>query len=176
MSTSGFARVVTLSATCAALVALEAGTSFAAAPDPASKDVRLEKRNALAWEAQRFRASGKLSDAIAAAEQMLAVEREIYGESHEDLAGALEFAAGVYKSAGSFETAQAKLQQALAMRERTIGKDHWLVSDARYALDRVNRLCELTADQRKRFVDGSQRLTELNRERWHSYDYVKLIA
>src|SRR4051812_10679488 len=83
--------------------------------DPA--DARLAGRNALAWEVLRLRDAGRLEDAARAADRLMAVEREIFGESHEDYAGALEFVAGVDSARGDFEGARDKLRRVLAVRE-----------------------------------------------------------
>src|SRR5262249_26785307 len=87
-------------------------------PPSAPADARLRERNALAWEVLRLRDAGRLDDAARAADRLTYVEREIFGESHEDYAGALEFVAGVDWARGDFERARDKLCRVLAVRER----------------------------------------------------------
>src|SRR4051812_41438026 len=65
-------------------------------------DGRLAERSALAWEVLRLRDAGRFEDAARAADRLIAIEREIFGESHEDYAGALEFVAGVDFARGDF--------------------------------------------------------------------------
>ena len=61
--------------------------------DDAPPDDRLTERNELAWEVMRLRDAGMSAKAVSTVSEMLVVEREIFGDHHEDLAGALEWSA-----------------------------------------------------------------------------------
>src|SRR5689334_19020500 len=97
---------------------------------------RLEKRNALAWEVVRLREAGQVREAVSAADRMLEVERALFGPKHEDVAGALEFAAGADMANGEFERASARLREALAISESALGPDHSLTIELKFALER----------------------------------------
>src|SRR5262249_58395526 len=51
---------------------------------------QLKERDRLAGETASLRRAGKLAEAVLAAEQMLAIERAVLGDSHEDVAGSLQ--------------------------------------------------------------------------------------
>src|SRR5690349_20293818 len=55
----------------------------------------LKERDRLWDESQKLQAAGKTAEAIAAAEAMLAIERKVLRAGHTDLAGSLEFLAGL---------------------------------------------------------------------------------
>jgi hypothetical protein len=79
--------------------------------------------------------AGKTAEAVISVRRMLAVEREVFHDEPLDLAGALEFAVDIYWSDADFETARGAQQEALALREKHAGKDHWQTVDARYRLE-----------------------------------------
>src|SRR4051812_675543 len=137
-----------------------------AAPPPE----RLKERNALAWEVLRLREAGKTAEGVAAAEMMLAVERQIFGAGHEDLAGALEYAAGAHTVHADFEGARDRAREALAIREKVLGADHWLTIDGRYALDRLGPLTELDAGRRERYREGARLAIESNQFGRRTYE------
>src|SRR5262245_1284295 len=56
-----------------------------------AKQLRLKERDQLDAESQKQRAKGDFDKAIATAEKMLAIEREVFGPVHEDVAGSLEW-------------------------------------------------------------------------------------
>src|SRR5262245_13760157 len=80
------------------------GTSWASDPAPGAPQAapgaadKLNRRNELAWETGRLLKAGKFAEGLAAAEAMLRVEREIFGDLHEDTAGALESVANAHKT------------------------------------------------------------------------------
>src|SRR5262245_36922550 len=67
------------------------------APLTAAQKERLRERDRYGAEARKLRQAGKLPEAIATAEKMLAVEREVFGNFHEDVAGSLEQIAGMHE-------------------------------------------------------------------------------
>src|SRR5262245_30491306 len=69
-----------------------AGAETPPKPPPltAAQKERLKERDRYGAETQKLRQAGKLPEAIAAALKMLAIEREVLGNVHEDVAGSLE--------------------------------------------------------------------------------------
>jgi len=59
----------------------------------------LKERDRLWNQTQKLRAAGKLSEAISAAEAMLAIERKVLPENHADLAVSLNWLAALHKAA-----------------------------------------------------------------------------
>jgi CHAT domain-containing protein/tetratricopeptide (TPR) repeat protein len=136
---------------------------------------RLEPRNALAWEALRLRGAGRLAEAMDAADRMIEVERKLFGDEHEDLAGALEFAAGFHAANEDLAGALARLREAFSIRERVGGADHWQTADARLAIERFGRLSELSGDRLRKYREGLRLLDEINQAGRHSYDVPEQI-
>ena len=105
---------------------------------------RLQERDRLWAEAQRLRAQGQLAEAITAAEKMLAIEREVLGAEHQEVAASLEWLAEVYVEREDFAAARKARQEVLALRVKLHGEKHWQVTDARLALADVERLAALS--------------------------------
>jgi tetratricopeptide (TPR) repeat protein len=123
-----------------------------AAPPPAltqEQQKRLQRRDRLAAEAEKLRAEGKLAEAIAAAEKMLDVEREVLGRVHPDMVGSLHLLADMHEEREAFKEARQARAEALEIQTRLRGADHWRVSDARQALAHSERLAGLSAEQRR---------------------------
>src|SRR5205085_1879511 len=96
------------------------------------------------------------AEAIAAAEKMLAIEREVFGNLHEDVAGSLGYIALMQGEKGDFAAAKKARQEVLAICTKRHGDDHWRVADARRALADVDRLATLTPEQRSRLRQADQ--------------------
>jgi hypothetical protein len=139
-------------------------------------DARLAERNALAWEVLRLRDAARLEDAARTADRLMALEREIFGELHEDYAGALEFVAGVDSARGNFEGARDKLRRVLAIREGALGKGHSLTTDTRFTLDRAERLTGLSTDQRRLYAQALRLQAEAGKLGARTYEVPEMIA
>ncbi len=117
----------------------------------------------------RLRAAGKLTEAIAAAEKMLAIERELLAELRSagrtnaarrmelDLVGSLRLLGELYeqrelpKEQPDFRPAEAARKEALERLSRLLPPghhQHYRVADAEIALGYVERLARLSLDER----------------------------
>jgi hypothetical protein len=92
------------------------GTDRAVAGDPpapprlsSEQQQRLKERDRHAEEMQQLRAQGKVVEAQAAAAQMLAIEREVLGPVHEDVAASLDQIANLSLEQEEFAKARAAL-------------------------------------------------------------------
>jgi tetratricopeptide (TPR) repeat protein len=117
---------------------------------------RLQERNRLWTEVKKLRADGKLAEAVAAAEKVLAIEREVFGKVPADVAGSLEYLAGLHEALEEFEAARTARQEVLAIKTRLFGADHWHVVDARWMLADTERLATLNRVQRRRLTEAEQ--------------------
>src|SRR6266478_8814972 len=74
---------------------------------PLTKDQqeKVKERNQLWQEAQKLRADGKLAEATSAAEKMLAIQREVFGNVHPDVAVILQFLAQTHERRDDFPAA-----------------------------------------------------------------------
>src|SRR5262249_29848659 len=117
---------------------------------------KLKERDRLSAEAQKLRAAGKLAEAIAVAEKMLALEREVLGELHEDVVGSVELLGKVHEQREDFAAARQPRQEVLAIRTKLQGGQHWRVTDALPAVAHVDRLAQLAPEQRRQLVEAQQ--------------------
>lgn len=142
-----------------------------AAGPPGGKELTPEQRKELlgriaAWrarlreEANALDRAGKLAEAIAAVEKVLAVDRRLFGDVHEDIAVLLEWIAARRETREEFSAARDARREVLAIRANLYGEGHWKVADARLALEHVERLAELSPAQRKQLAEAE----DLNRK------------
>jgi hypothetical protein len=118
------------------LVAGAAGAdSPAPKPVPLTKEQqeKLQERDRFQKGAEKLRAEGKLAEAMVAAEKMLAIERDVLGSTHPDVAGSLEFLAEMHEALEEFTPARRLRQEVLAIQTKLLGADHWQVTNARLA-------------------------------------------
>src|SRR5438552_7614587 len=125
-------------------------------PPTAAQRERLKERDRYGAEAQKLRQAGKLPEAIAAAEKMLAIEREVFGNFHEEVAGSLEQIAEMQEQREDFAGAPKARQEVLAIRAKLHGDKHWRVTDARLALTHVDLLAKLKPEQRRQLNEANQ--------------------
>jgi tetratricopeptide (TPR) repeat protein len=141
---------------------LVAGAAGAEPPEPQPAPLtkeqqdKLKERDRFLKEAEKLRAEGKLSEAIAAAEKMLAIEREVLGTVHADVANSLQFLAEMHEALEDFTPARRARQKVLAIQTKLLGADHWQVTNARLALEGVERLARMAPADRRRLAEARQ--------------------
>jgi CHAT domain-containing protein/tetratricopeptide (TPR) repeat protein len=127
-------------------------------PAPLTKEqqVKLQDRDRLQKKAEQLQGEGKLPEAIAAAEKMLAIEREVFGNVHPQVARSLQFLAKMYETQADFPAARQAREEVLAIQKKLIGADHWQGTDARIALEDSERLARMSAADRRRLAEAFQ--------------------
>jgi tetratricopeptide (TPR) repeat protein len=124
----------------------------ASAPKELTPEVqaKLKERDALVKRAVGLSRDGKHAHAIAAAEEAIAIEKEVHGPRHVKVGLAYLTVIGRWQVA-SEDWAGARLSflSALDILRTAYGRDHWRVTDARLALEDVARIERLTADDRR---------------------------
>jgi CHAT domain-containing protein/Tfp pilus assembly protein PilF len=103
-------------------------------PLTASQQARLKERNRYHAEARKLRAAGKLAEAVAAAEKMLDIEREVFGERHADVIESLELLAELHQEREDWPAALRARQDVLRLQTALLGAADWRVTNARLAL------------------------------------------
>jgi len=116
----------------------------------------LRRRDRLWAESQRLQAEGKPREAVAPAEQVVAIERRVLGKGHEDLAVSLDHLGSLYAELGQFAEARAAYREALAILEGRYAPSHWKVIDARLALADLDGLAKLEPGERRRLADAQR--------------------
>jgi CHAT domain-containing protein len=119
-----------------------------AKPLTAVQQAQLKERDRYAAEAQKLRQAGQLGEAITAAEKRLAIERDVFGDGHEDVIGALEQLAELHEAREDFAAARKARQEVLTLRTKLHGDKDRLVTNARLALEYLDRLARMDADSR----------------------------
>ena len=144
-------------------------------PSTANRQERLKDRDRLAKEVEQLKTHGKLLDAIKAAEAMLAIEHEVLGETSEDAIGSLEVLARLHQDREDWAEAKKARSEVLELREKTLGKDHWKVTDARSALANVERSSRMDAAVRRRLA-AAEKLDQKVEELFGQGKYSEAIV
>ena len=132
-----------------------AGVVRAAAPPPRVA-AALAERDRWEREARQMHGHGKLAEAVAAAEKMLALEREWLGKDHLDAARSLELLAELHEERQDFGGAVRALQEATAVRAVRQGEQHWRTIDVRLKAAHVQRLGKLGPQTRQRLQEAQR--------------------
>jgi CHAT domain-containing protein/tetratricopeptide (TPR) repeat protein len=141
---------------------LVAGAAGAEPPEPKpapltkEQQEKLKERDRLLQEANRLRADKQEAEATALAEKALVLTREVRGEHHPEALTIGRSLAQTYEQQANFPAARKLRQQVLATLTRMHGKDHWEVTDARMALEAVERLSRLAPADRRRLAEAVQ--------------------
>jgi tetratricopeptide (TPR) repeat protein len=93
-------------------------------------------------EAEEFESRGNIAEAIDAAEKMIALEQQVYGDI-ESSASWWEWIAVRYQRREDFASAKIARTEVLRIRTKLLGPDHWQVLDARLALTQVEHIAQL---------------------------------
>ena len=128
-----------------------------AAPEVAAQ---LRERDRLWEQARKLAGEGKVAEAIAAAESVLAIERRVLGEDHDDVASALDFLADRQAEREDFAAAGRSRRELVALLGRRFGAGHWQTADARRALADLKRVAEMTPADLRRLAE----VTRLDRQ------------
>jgi CHAT domain-containing protein/tetratricopeptide (TPR) repeat protein len=132
-----------------------------AAPDPypgltAVQKERLKERDLFERRCQSLAREGKYPEAIKAAEGMLAVEREVLGRVHRDVAGSLELLARLRCALRHMTEARAAASELVDVRAELLGPAHWEVGGARELLRYVEQVSRLDDGQWRRLQEASR--------------------
>lgn len=134
-------------------------------PIPEDKEARRKAIAEASAQADRFRSAMQFDKALAAAERMLAIEREEYGPAHDDLAGSLERIAAIYLDQEDFAQAKAKCEEALAMRRKLAqGDEDYRVRRTRLKLLDVDKYAGLKPEQRRQLRETNAGQSDLLRQ------------
>jgi hypothetical protein len=92
-------------------------------PDP------LGERERLADQADQLEDAGKLQETVAILETKLALERQLFGKSHLNVAGTLGRIAQLQLKLRAWDDAASKYEEAIAIRTEIQGAKHWKTMD-----------------------------------------------
>jgi tetratricopeptide (TPR) repeat protein len=101
---------------------------------------------------------GRLDQALALVEQALALDRAAFGDTDELVALSLAELAEIQARRGDFPAARKAAQEVLAIRRKKHPETHWRVTEARVALQKIERWAALPPEKRQQLVKVEQEL------------------
>jgi CHAT domain-containing protein len=111
--------------------------------------------------------AGKLAEAIAATEKVLAIERTVLGASHDETIASLNLLAELHEERGDFAGARKARQEALDGLRASLGVPRWRVTDVRLALEDLEHRSQMTPAQRQQLTQAralNRHILELYRQ------------
>jgi CHAT domain-containing protein/Tfp pilus assembly protein PilF len=146
--------VLVLSAFAALVTAAEppVATKSDSLPEAGRKKL-LADRDRFQQETTALTTLGKYTEAIAAAERVLTINRDLFGESSPQAADTLALMAGIDERREDWQAATKARQEVLAIRTKRFGKEHWQAGDARRAMELTSAVRQLDPSRRKRLWD-----------------------
>ncbi|MHC4974156.1 MAG: tetratricopeptide repeat protein [Planctomycetota bacterium] len=114
----------------------------------APADPRLSERDRLVEQARALAAKGDLAGTRRALARVRALKEGIFGAVREETCLTQARLAQVCEGLNDFDAAREHLKQALAIRMKLSGKDHWKTIDARLARADLVKRVSLTREQR----------------------------
>ena len=144
---------------CLLIPTLSLAPLAAEPPKPAptaEQQEKLKEGNRLSREVNRLQREGKLAEAIAVAEKMLAIDRQVFGDVHADVAVSLEWLAWMHEQREDFAAARKARQEVLSICIKLQAETHWKVTHARLALADVESRSRMTALQRRQLAEANR--------------------
>jgi CHAT domain-containing protein/Tfp pilus assembly protein PilF len=141
---------------------LVAGAAGAEPPEPKpvpltkEQQDKLKERDRLLQETNRLLDNKQVEEGMALAEMALALTRQVRGERHAEALILGQSLAEAYERQANFPAAKKHRQEVLAALRQVHGPDHWRVTDARIALEDVERLARLEPADRRRLAEAQQ--------------------
>jgi CHAT domain-containing protein len=132
-----------------------------ASPPGAPKQV--QERDALANQVDGLRQAGRFDQAVTVAERLLTLQRQRGSGTTAGVADALSRLAELAELRGDWSGATARRKEALAVRERVDGKEHWRTFDARLALTFAEKIAGLAEPERTKITATLRKEQEAGR-------------
>lgn len=149
-------------------VAWSAVPPGAAAAEPVAKaaerDPRLDQRDRLEAEAEQLEREGAFAQAIEKVLAQLALEQEVFGATHVEVAGSYDWLARLYTSTGDFTKARRYADENVAQADQLFGREGWRLAEARRRRALIDRIERLDAAERERLVETSRQSELLEAE------------
>lgn len=131
-----------------------------AAAEASASDPRLAERDRHEREMLQLARESKLAEALEHAKAKLAIERQIYGREHVDVAPTYEWLARLSEELNDFAAARRYLDEQIKIYDRHFGGEGWQLAEAKRRRALVDRLAALDAGERERFF-AARRQSEL---------------
>jgi CHAT domain-containing protein/tetratricopeptide (TPR) repeat protein len=122
---------------------------------------KLKELDELQASSRTLRAEGRMTEAIAATEKALVIQREILGKASGKVVESLEFLAEMHEAVEDFGAARKEREEVLAIRTESLGAQHWLVTDARLAVEHVELLARIEPQERGLLQEAASLNTQI---------------
>jgi CHAT domain-containing protein len=126
-----------------------------AKPLTAKQQARLKERDRFAAKAEELRQQGTLPEMLAAWKKKLAIEREVFGDVHAEVADSLGRLAWMQEVGNDFEGAAKAQQEVVIIRTKLHGARDWRVTDAKLDLEDVKLRSRLSPEDRQRLEQAT---------------------
>jgi tetratricopeptide (TPR) repeat protein len=126
---------------------------------PASSDgnqQQLDWRSALIAAVKNHRQQGNLAEALAAGDQLLDVERELFGPDHQNVESTLTFMVGLANESAEYARAQSYARQLIQVRSKLFGTEDYRVVDANWMLRDAQAYAEMSAESLKELQEATK--------------------
>jgi CHAT domain-containing protein/tetratricopeptide (TPR) repeat protein len=120
------------------------------------KEALIVDRDRLWDRTQELQKQGDLPGAIATAEEVLVIERRVFGDTNEEVAGTLQLLARYHEQDGDFAAALREHESVLSIRAALYGEQHWRVADARLAISQVRQIAAMSSADRRLVATAAQ--------------------
>src|SRR5687768_11191983 len=115
----------------------------------------IKERDGLRDQALALDKQGQTAKAIAAVEEMIGLERRIFGETHQELIGSYAWLAPKQERAGDLAAGKKSWSELVRLRAALLGGTHWQTANARVELARVEVNLRLSPADIQRIGDAS---------------------
>jgi CHAT domain-containing protein/Tfp pilus assembly protein PilF len=127
---------------------------------PAEREKKQKQAKDLLRKAHRLQREGELVSAAAAAAEMLAIEKSLYGPDHQEVASSLGFLATLQEKHGDYKSAATTHREEARVKGRLFGSTHWRAVDAVQAARFAEKVAALPKDKRSALQQAAQRHKE----------------
>jgi len=173
-----FVTVLVTSAVLAAATAWAQGQPPGRVPAPrlseAERTRKLQERDQIRTELIKLAQAGKLDEVTEGVVKILAIERRVLGELHEDVVASLEYLARLQESRENWAAARLALREVITIRERQPDQKDWRIADARREVADLERRAALNPAQRQQLREADQ-LNELQDTLYKQGKYAEEI-
>jgi tetratricopeptide (TPR) repeat protein len=121
----------------------------------------LAERDRYDKDSTELEAQGKCAEAIAAAEKMLAIERRVFGDVAEDVAGSLARIGRCNLNRDEFALARKAFEENLSINSELYGERDWRAANARLELLTVDAWARLSPEQRRELADAKRAMLQV---------------
>lgn len=128
-----------------------------------AQQVRLRERAAYVTRMHALLKLGQRAAATTEAEKILAFDREVFGNEHDNVVRSLRQLGTLHETQEDFCAAGKVYEEVLAIEQKRFGPDHWRTTDARLELAHTRQLRELSADERRELQFAARQYQEVTR-------------